>query len=795
MKSAINQSPFLSTRVLLLSVFLYLGLIFSPIVADGQAPKAPLYKDPKQAVDARVEDLLKRMNLDEKIAQLLGLWSKKATLLDKKGNLDPDSAAVHLKYGIGQIARPGEGIEGNGGNGRNAEENAKFVNAIQTWLLASTRLGIPAIMHEECLHGQASKDATSFSQPIGLGSTWNRELVEALFTMTANEVRSRGAHMALTPVVDVARDPRWGRVEETYGEDPYLVGEMGLAAVNGFQGRNGALGPNRVMATLKHFAAHGQPESGNNIAPTNYSERILREIFLYPFRRSVVDGKASGIMASYNEIDGVPSHGNAWLLDKILRKEWGFKGIVVSDYYGIEELNRRHAVAADYVEAGAKSLKAGVDLELPDPYTYPMLKQALQRGMITTADIDKSVRRILRQKFAMGLFENVLVDPEVAKVTVGSADHALLALKGAEETMILLKNDGNVAPIDVKKYKTIAVIGPNADRELLGGYSDHPKYVISVLQGIREKVGDQAKILYAEGCRVTEPGSWYKDQVTLTDPASERPRMAEALEIAKQADIVILAIGGNELLSREAWAEGHLGDRSNLDLMGVQNELIDQLSALGKPIVALLFNGSPLAAGNLKAKVPTIFECWYLGQETGRAVANVVFGDVSPSGKLPITIPRSVGHLPVYYNYKPTARRGYLFDDLTPLWSFGYGLSYTTFQFGKPILDKAAIAKNENATLSISVTNTGNRKAKEVVQLYIRDKVSSVTRPVKELKGFEKIELAPGETKVVQFKIGFNQLAFYDDKMQFSLESGDFDLMVGNSSLNADLQKIMLKVK
>ena len=758
----------------------------------------PAYRNPKLSVERRVKDLLSRMTLREKVAQMLCIWQQKSnTMVDEKGRFDLQKAKSHFKdrAGLGQVGRPSDA-----GGGRNAREMAELTNEIQKFFIENTRLGIPVVFHEECLHGHAAIDGTSFPQPIGLGATFDPELVRRLFEMTAAEARARGTHQALTPVVDVAREPRWGRVEETYGEDPYLVSRMGIAAVQGFQGDATFQDKKHVIATLKHFAAHGQPESGTNCAPVNVSERILREVFLYPFKEALHKGGTISVMASYNEIDGVPSHANKWLLRDVLRKEWGFKGYVVSDYFAVRELNERpdlfgNHLAEDRAQAAALAVHAGVNIELPDPDCYPYLVELVRKGLVKERLIDELVTPILAWKFRLGLFEDPYVDPAVAERIVGCEAHRELALQAARETITLLKNDGGLAPLDPRRIQTIAVIGPNADRRMLGGYSGVPKHCTTLLQGIQDRVGASIKVLYHEGCKITIGGSWQQDEVTPSDPTEDRKSIAEAVKVAEQADVVVLAIGDNEQTSREAWALNHLGDRASLDLVGRQDELIDAVAATGKPIVAVLFNGRPISIRNLAAKASAIFECWYLGQETGRAMAETLFGDINPGGKLPITIPRSVGHIPAYYNHKPAARRGYLFDDVTPLYAFGFGLSYTQFQFGKPRLKKSTIGKTESTEIRIDVTNTGARAGDEVVQMYIRDKVSSVTRPVKELKGFERVTLAPGETKTVSLEIAPEHLAFYNIDMEHVVEPGEFEIMIGNSSRDQDLQKVVLRVK
>ncbi|HEY1662399.1 MAG TPA: glycoside hydrolase family 3 N-terminal domain-containing protein [Verrucomicrobiae bacterium] len=765
--------------------------------------KSPAYQDRKVPAEKRVRDLLGRMTLEEKAAQMMCVWQEKSKFLNASGDFDLEKARANFKkgHGIGQVGRPSDAgaPATEPWKGKKARAMAELTNAIQKFFIENSRLGIPVFFHEECLHGHAAHDGTSFPQPIGLGATFNPDLVEKLFTMTAEETRVRGAHQALTPVVDVARDPRWGRVEETYGEDPYLVSRLGIAAVRGFQGDGKFQNKNRVIATLKHFAAHGQPESGMNCAPVNVSERVLRETFLFTFREAIEKGGALSVMASYNEIDGVPSHASEWLLRDVLRKEWKFKGFVVSDYYSIWELSYRpdthgHFVAKDKREACELSVKAGVNIEFPEPDCYLHLVELVRKRVLKESQLDELIAPMLLWKFKMGLFDDPYVDPGVAAKIVASDANRKLALQAARETITLLKNDGNLAPLDLDKFKTIAVIGPNANRSLLGGYSGAPKQEVTVLEGIRAKAGARAKVLYSEGCKITRPGSWQQDEVFESDPAEDRKQIAEAVEVAKQADVIVLAIGGNEQTSREAWNLKHMGDRTSLDLVGRQDELVAAMLATGKPVVVFLFNGRPLSINQVAEKVPAIFECWYLGQECGHAVADVLFGDFNPGGKLPITVPRSAGHLPAFYNYKPSARRGYLFADVSPLFAFGFGLSYTTFRFSKVRLKHKKIRANGSTQVLVDVANTGKRAGTETVQMYLRDLVSSVTRPIKELKGFQKIELRAGETKTVALDITPDSLAFYDINMKYVVEPGDFEIMVGNSSRDGDLQKVVLTV-
>jgi beta-glucosidase len=613
-----------------------------------------------------------------------------------------------------------------------------------------------------------------------------------VYAIVAREIRVRGAVQALTPVVDVARDPRWGRIEETYGEDPHLVSEMGLASVRGFQGMELPLAPGKVFATLKHMTGHGEPESGTNIGPANISERILREVFFPPFERAVEEAGAMSVMASYNEIDGMPSHINSWLLSDVLRGEWGFDGFVVADYFAIPELMRRHAVAESMESAAAQALAAGVDIELPNPEAYAHLVELVESGQVDERLVDRSVARLLRAKFLAGLFENPYADADEAEAVTGNDEARTLALEAAEKAVILLENEGALLPLDVSALRKIAVIGPNADETILGGYTDVPRQTVSLLDGVRAHVGDRAEVSFAPGVKITEERNWWGDEVNLADRELNRQMIAEALEVARAADLVILAVGDNEQTSREAWAESHLGDRLSLDLVGEQEELVRRVVETGVPTVVILIHGRPLSVGYIAENVPAVLDAWYLGQETGTALARILFGEVNPGGKLPVTIPRSVGQLPVFYNHKPTARRGYLFGTTEPLWPFGFGLSYTSFELENLELDRSEISASDIAILSVEIVNTGERAGDEVVQLYLRDVVSSVTRPVKELKDFERVTLEPGERRTLRFEVGPEELRFFDRSMNRVVEPGEFELMVGTSSV--DLESITLTV-
>jgi beta-glucosidase len=770
------------------------GLLwFAGSTARGQ--ETPPYRNPKLPVAQRVADLLSRMTLEEKVAQMEGAWENKSfhkdpqtMFVDEKGTFLPERAAVLMKDGLGQISRPSEG--------RGPREMAEFTNTVQKWMKEHTRLGIPVMFHDECLHGHVAIKGTSYPQAIGLASSWDPELLHEVFTATAAEARARGAQQCLAPVLDLARDPRWGRTEETYGEDPYLVSRLGVAAITGFQGIGSTIDKAHVLATAKHFAVHGQPEGGTNVAPGNYSERVVREYFLKPFQAAVQEAHVATVMASYNEIDGVPSHANKQLLKDVLRQEWGFDGVMVSDYFGIAELIRIHHVAATPAEAARMALDAGVDIDLPFVAGYDTLPEQVKQGTVSEKDIDRAAGNILRAKFLSGLFDDPYVDPDVAEKITNSGEHQKLALKAAHEAIILLKNQDHLLPLDKAKYKKIAVIGPNAADLHLGGYSNKPAHGVSLLQGVKDKVGGSSEVLYAEGCKITESlPDWDADRVVLGDAARNAKRIEEAVKVAKKADLIILALGDNEQTSREAWAPEHPGDRDSLELLGNQDDLAKAMVATGKPVVVVLLHGRPNAVNYIAENVPAILDGWYLGQEGGTALADVLFGDYNPGGRLPITVPRSVGQLPDYYYQKPSAKREFLGASTEPLFVFGWGLSYTTFKYENLRLAADHIGPAGTTKALVDVTNTGALRGDEVMQLYIRDEVSSVTRPVKELRGFRRASLGPGETKTLEFSLGPDELSFLNRDMHRVVEPGTFKIMAGGNSKDLIETTLTIDVK
>ena len=754
----------------------YLGsflVVLSVVAVRMPAQQAvPDYRNPALPIQQCVADLLLRMTLEEKVDQIASGRQRMVREAGQQSISPQVLQTLRQMFSVDSTVSPHDAAEAR--------------NAIQKFLMEKTRLGIPSLFQGEALHGYMSNANTSFPQVLGLASTWDPDLVRQAFTAAADEMASSGTNQAFTPVLDLARDPRWGRTEETYGEDPYLVSRMGVAAIEGLQGPNGLIDRHHVMATAKHFAAHGQPEGETNTAPANFSERVLREYFLVPFQAAVQEAHVGSVMASYNEIDGVPSHINHWLLENVLREEWGFGGYVISDGGGLQMLVATHHVASDNAQAAREALAAGVDFDLSDGSVYRTIVDQVRSGIIPESELDNAVARVLTAKFRLGLFENPYVNPEYAQQITNSPEHRRLALRVAQEAIVLLKNDGNLLPLDLKSIKSVAVIGPNAADVHLGGYSREPAHSVSILQGIRDRVGPGVKVLYSEGCKITTGRqgwrAWYDDKVEFPDPQSQPASIQTAAETARQADVAIVVVGENESTNREAWSEKHLGDRDSLDLLGAQDQLIKAIIETGKPTIVFLINGRPLSINYAAEHVPAILEGWYLGQEGGTAAAQVLFGDVNPGGKLPITFPRSVGELPDYYDHKPSANRSYLGVGRKPLFPFGYGLSYTTFQFENLRIDPPAIGQYGSATVRVDVTNTGSREGDEVVQMYIHQRLADVTQPVMKLCGFRRVHLNPGEKATVEFPLTPKSLSILDINMHLVVEPGVFDILVGPNS-------------
>ena len=768
------------------------GIAGLAVLPHGLAATSNMpYKNPRLPMAARIDDLMGRMTLDEKIMQLQCVWQKKNEIQDASTAFSAEKAVKRYPNGIGMLGRPSDRQLGSGGaagdaglvENRGAAETARYVNAAQKWAVEQTRLGIPMLMHEEALHGYAARDATCFPQSIGLASSFDPAMVTEIFGVAAREMRVRGANMALAPVVDVAREPRWGRIEETYGEDPHLSGVMGKAAVRGFMGDTLPLAKGKVLATLKHLTGHGQPENGTNIGPAPLGERSLREDFFPPFEKIIRETNISAVMPSYNEIDGLPSHANRWMLTTVMRGEWGFKGVAVSDYFGINEMVTRHKLVAKPADAAVLAIKAGVDIETPDGLAYETLAELVRSKRVSLKEIDVAVRRVLRLKFEAGLFESPYVDEAAADALTATPDALALARRAATRSAVLLKNGKGLLPLDGKKVGKVLLLGTHARDTPVGGYSGVPRHVVSVLEGLQAEAAAQGfSLTYKEGVRITEGHKWGQDEITFTKPEVNARLIAEAVEAARSADTIVMVLGDNEQTAREAWSDQHLGDRAGLDMLGQQNDLARAIFDLGKPTVVVLLNGRPLSVNLLAERADALIEGWYMGQQTGFAVADLLFGRANPGGKLPVSIARHVGQLPIFYNHKPTARRGYIDGSTKPLYPFGFGLSYTSFDIGTPRLSRAIMGVKDSTTVQVDVANTGKLRGDEVVQIYVRDDVSSVTRPVLMLRAFERVTLAPGESRTLSFAIGTQELQFYNAAMQRVVEPGTFTIFAGASS-------------
>jgi beta-glucosidase len=767
-------------------------------LAVCQAPLAfaqgvPLYKNAAAPIPARVADLMARMTLPEKIAQIRAAWARKGEMLDGLA-FDPAKASAAFPDGIGHVTRPSDkrgvpGVAGAAGGTaarwRTPRETVEFINALQKWALEETRLGIPVLLHEESLHGYMATEATMFPQAIGLAGTFDPDLMRRVQSVIARETRARGVPYVLSPVVDIARDPRWGRIEETFGEDPYLVSEMGVAAVEGLQGpgKFDKLRPGKVFATLKHMTGHGQPEAGNNVAPAPLGERELRQFFFPPFREVVRRTSIGAVMPSYNELDGVPSHTNGWLLGQVLRGEWGFDGIIASDYGGVNELASLHHVAKDDAAAALQALTAGVDSELPDGQAYATLAEQVASGKVPIDLIDRACARMLTFKFRAGLFEDPYGSWEQTQRLTGNAEARALALEAARESLCLLTNKNGALPLDPATMGKVAVIGPNHAIARLGGYSSVPKQDISLIEGLRQ-IAPKAEFVTAQGVFITRSEDRSADLVELAERAENLRLIQEAVAVARDADTIIVAIGDTEQTSREGFARNHLGDRTGIDIVGEQNELVDALAALGKPLIVCAINGRPPSWPNVVEKASALLECWYPGQEGGVAMAEALLGRINPGAKLPVSVVRNSGQVPLFVDRKPSARRGYLFDDVSPLFPFGHGLSYTSFEISAPRLSASQIGPGQSVEVSVDVANTGTRAGDEVVQLYVGLPNRSVTQPVIALKGFERVTLSPGERKTVTFTLGDRHLAIWNREMREVVEPGPVIVSAGSSSAN-----------
>ena len=732
-------------------------LIGGAALLPGGEAAAQLYRQPDAPVEARVRDLLSRMTLEEKFWQLFML----STPLDSTIEKCSDGA-----FGF-QMSSSGE-----------TTGSVSYVNAVQRRFVEGSRLGIPIIPFDEAVHGLVQRDAVVFPQAIALAASFDTSLMHRVSRAIALECRRRGIRQVLSPVVNIASDVRWGRVEETYGEDPYLSSEMGVAFVSEFE----KLG---VITTPKHFIAN-VGDGGRDSYPIYYSERLLREVHLPPFEACVRRGGSRSIMASYNSLDGTPCTANDWLLNRLLKGEMGFTGFVISDACAVGGANVLHLTARDYAEATERALKGGLDVIFQTSYDhYPLFIEAFRRGTIDSATIDRAVSRVLRAKFGLGLFEHPYVDSTEWAAGAEAAERALLAREASRRSIVLLKNDGNALPLK-RSLKRIAVFGQDAVEARLGGYSGPGIGTVSILDGIREKVGSSARVSYARGCdrrhvdhAATTSDGW-------KDPNGQKDLDAAA-KLARRSDVAVVVAGIEE---------GEFRDRAMLGLPGRQEELIARIAATGTPVVVVIVGGSAVTMSRWLGDVAAVLDVWYPGEQGGNAVADVLFGDCNPAGRLPVTFPVAEGQLPLVYNHKPTGR-GDDYGDLTglPLFPFGFGLSYTSFEYGDLSFDSRRISRADSAVVRFTVRNAGGVEGDEVVQLYIHDESASVARPVTELRGFARIHLAPGERKEARFTITPESLRMLDRDLRPTVEPGDFRIMIGSSSKDIRLKGVLTVVR
>lgn len=763
----------------------------------------PPYRDPERDVEARLKDLLARMTLEEKLAQLGGVWSSDLTGPEgdvEAGGFDPARAEERLANGAGQITRIGAN------SGLTPTVSARFANAVQRTLLESTRLGIPAIIHEEALAGYCARGATQYPQAIGLAATWAPEGVRAMAEAIRRELRAVGARQALAPVLDIARDPRWGRLEETYGEDPYLAGRLAVAYVRGLQGSDPAEG---VMATGKHFLGYGLPEGGMNHAPVQLGPRELREVFAEPFAAAVREAGLRSVMSSYSSVDGVAPAGAPEILDDLLRGELGFDGLVVADYFAVDLLVRHHRVARDKGAAAVAALTAGLDVELPelDCFGEP-LQTLVEGGKADVALVDRAVRRVLRAKLELGLFESPYVDESAAEAAFDTADARSLAGSLAEQSMVLLRNDG-VLPL--APGCRVALIGPAADdgRLLLGDYHYpvHAEVVYGHGEG-SEVALEPGKSAAAEAFR---PGPFYVDVVTPRRGLDERCRvtyrqgcgitgddasgMTDAVAAAQQADVAVVCVGGRSGLLPDC-TSGEFRDASDLRLTGLQRRLVAEVAATGTPVVLVVIGGRAFALESEVTACNAALMAWLPGEEGGSALARVLLGEVSPAGRLPVSLPRSAGQVPVYYNHRAGGGRSMVLGDYTdlssrPLFPFGHGLSYAAFDY-EELSCPDTVDVHATINLWVTVRNTGERDGNEVVQVYVQDKVADVARPVRQLVGFKRLTIPAGDRRRLKFLLDSSQFAYYDRQMRLVVDPGEVEVMVGSSSREIHLRRTVV---
>ncbi len=765
-----------------IKAFILFFLLCGAVPCLGAAPRQAPYQNPNLPIEHRVRDLLSRMTLEEKVGQMsqyVGIEHIRQTTARFGNTLrkNNDANGMYKDLSIAQLEQLTEqGLVGSFLHVVTPQE----ANRLQA-LARKSRLQIPLLIGIDAIHGNALvSGCTVYPSPLTLAASFDPDAAYVMARQTAAEMRATGSQWTFTPNVDIARDARWGRIGETFGEDPWLVTCMGMACVRGFQGDT--LSPEGVLACAKHLIAGGEPANGTNASPMDVSERTLREVHLPPYKALIEQTHVGSIMLAHNELNGEPCHASSWLMEDIMRGEYGFKGFFVSDWLDVYRIYNMHHTAETLDDAVCQSVNAGLDMNMHGPEFYRSVLAMARAGKISEERINQAVSYILEAKFRLGLFEQPFVDLSQAETRVFTPEHQNTALKLAEESIVLLKNREDLLPLDLSKYNRILVTGPNADNQsVLGDWvlPQPDERVITILEGLREVAG--SKIRYYD----------YGDDVRATDTT----KVLEAAAMAAQCDLAVVVVGENPMRYQKIRTTGENTDRMSLDLIGLQEELVKRIHATGTPVIVVLVGARPLSINWIDEHVPAIIQAWEPGSFAGRAVANILTGRVNPSAKLPVTVPRHVGQIQMIYNHKPSQYfHNYKDGDSSPLYAFGYGLSYTTFSYSEPRVDKTAIPADGSCTIRFELTNTGSRAGTEIIQLYIRDLYSSYTRPVKELKDFARIHLEPGETKSVTFVITPDKLACLDRDMKQHVEKGDFEIMIGGSSRDQDLQKIRIKV-
>lgn len=732
-------------------------IVIPALMMAAVAAAGPLYKNSKAPIDARVEDLLSRMTLEEKVQQMQNIPAGKLHEISDRFKENSFGSTHEMDH--------------------NAYDAAVIYKTLAGHIQKNNRLGIPIINCCEGIQGILQNGCTLFPHAIAQASTWNTELIEEMTQACAREARAIGIRQVLSPVLDVARELRWGRVEETYGEDPFMIAEMAKAFVNGYQSEG-------VLAMPKHFVAHGSPSGGLNCASVAGGPREFRSIYLYPFRRVIAECKPGAIMSCYSAYDGEPLTGSRYYMTDVLRGELGHTGYVYSDWGSVERIKSFHNAVATPEEAARQAAYAGIDINTD--WTYQTLVDAVRQGKLDEEVIDTAVRRVLRKKFELGLFEDSSVNPDDVKKVVRSKEHVALAKRVADESIVLAENKNNMLPLDTDKYKKIAIVGPNGHYALMGDYAwttSEGEEGIDLYEGLTEAVGDKAQVTYTEGC------DWW---------SQDDSRIPEAVKAVEDADVAIVAVGTRSTFLGRGSNKNTAGeayDLSLLELPGRQLDLIKAVKATGKPMIVVFITGKPLVMTYVQENADAALVQFCGGEQQGAAMADVLLGNVNPSGKLTVSFPRSTGNTPCFYNHYLTDRdfwdkpgtpadpkMRYIFDTPQPVWNFGHGLSYTTFEYSDLQVDNTQPEAGDTVTVKVNVTNTGDREGMETVQLYVRDVVSTVSTPVQQLKGFKKINLKPGESKVVEIKLPMKELALWNTKMEEVVEPGDFELQVGSAS-------------